>query len=78
MIIFRKRLIVIGEGFMDYREQVLAELKRRGWSVYRLAVELDGQVAKTTIYAWCRGETRLSDDRLAAVFEVLGFRVKRC
>ena len=64
---------------MTRRETILKELKRRGWSRYRLVKELDGAIPMSTIYNYLRGEkdseTDLGSDRVSIILEVLGMTI---
>jgi hypothetical protein len=65
----------------DLRESVLAEMKRRKWSTYRLVKELKGKrdtggdVPHMTVYQFLRGENPINSDDLGLIFDVLDLEV---
>ena len=70
------RSIVIFRGpTMTIRETIKKELKRRGWSHYRLVKELDGVIPATSIYEYLRGETDIGSDRASIILQALGLRI---
>lgn len=67
----------------DLREAVLAEMKRRDWTAYRLVQELKGKranrkdVPPATVYEFVRGETTINSADLGLIFDALGLEPKR-
>lgn len=67
----------------DLREAVLAELRRREWSSYRLVQELRGKrpagkdVPPATVYEFLRGETTINSADLGLIFDALGLEPRR-
>ncbi len=47
-----------------------AALKFRGWSIYKLAQQID--MPHQSVYAWAWGKTRPTYQNLAKICEVLG------
>ena len=60
---------------MTIREAIQKELKRRGWSYYRLAKELEGKMPERTIYAYMCGECDLVSERVSIILQALGMTV---
>ncbi len=60
---------------MTIRQTILKELRRRGWSRYRLVKELDGAIPMSTIYDYLGGETDLGSDRVSKILQALGLRI---
>ena len=60
---------------MTIRQTILKELKRCGWSRYRLVKELDGAIPMSTIYDYLSGETDLGSDRVSIILQALGLRI---
>ena len=69
---------------MTIRETIQKELKRRGWSQYRLVKELEGKMPARTVYAYLGGECDLVSERVSIIMRALGLtitsksNVKRC
>ncbi|HEV2294562.1 MAG TPA: helix-turn-helix transcriptional regulator [Tepidisphaeraceae bacterium] len=61
---------------MDLREIVQKELKRRGWSYYRLAREIKETVPPTTLYEWLGGKSEtINSGHLADILAALDMTV---
>lgn len=66
----------------DFRKAILAELKRREWSHYRLIQKLKGKrpngkdVPPVTVYEFLRGETAINSDDLGLIADALGMKLK--
>jgi hypothetical protein len=60
---------------MTIRETIQKELKRRGWSHYRLAKELEGKMPARTVYAYLGDECDLVSDRVSIILQALGLRI---
>ena len=60
---------------MSFRKIIKAELRRRGWSGYRLGKETDLPIR--SIQAYLAGQYDMTGERLATVCEVLGLELKR-
>ncbi len=60
---------------MTIRETIKKQLKRRGWSRYRLVKELDGAIPATSVYEYLRGETDLGSDGVSIILQALGLRI---
>jgi len=59
------------------REAIRNELKRRGWSAYRLAKEAG--LPKRTVQAYLAGTFDTSSERAARMLQVLGIELRpRC
>lgn len=61
---------------MTIKNAIEDELKRRGWSHYRLVKELDGKLVDRTVYAYLSGERDLSSERASIILETLGLKIK--
>jgi len=67
------------------RQAVLAELARRKEqgkqpatvSGLARAMHNEGHMAASTVHYWLRGQGRISDDKVDAIFKNLGLQVKR-
>lgn len=61
----------------DIRAAVQKELKRRGWSAYKLIRELGGRVKPGTIYGFLRDDepTDITSENLGHIFDVLGWKL---
>lgn len=65
----------------DLRQVVRDELKRRGWTVYRLVKELGGRVPPVTVYEFLREETEkgkprdINSQALGFIFDVFGWEL---
>ena len=60
---------------MSFRKSIKAELRRRGWSAYRLAKEAGLPIRGVQVFL--AGQCEMTTDRLAAVCEVLGLELTR-
>jgi hypothetical protein len=71
------------QAMADFREEVRAELKRRGWSVYQLVKALgpirpNGKTwTASVVYDFVAGRSSINSDDLGEVFRVLGLKVQR-
>ena len=54
------------------RKAILDELKRRGWSRYRLVQALQDKMPPSTIYQYLSGQTDLNSRRVSMILDVLG------
>lgn len=67
----------------DFRQAVIEELKRRGWSNYRLVQELKGKraggenVPSMTIYQFLTGKNAINSTDLGLIADALGMELKR-
>lgn len=57
------------------RAAVLAEMKRRKMNANQLALLLDGQMNRQTVYNLVTGAHAITSDKMSQVFKVLGLRV---
>lgn len=62
---------------MTIRETIKQELKRRGWSYYRLAKELKGKMPARTVYAYLAGDCDLVSERVSIILGSLELTIKR-
>ena len=62
---------------MTIREIIRQELKRRGWSYYRLAKELKGKMPARTVYAYLAGDCDLVSERVSIILESLELTIER-
>jgi hypothetical protein len=60
---------------------IKSELKRRGWSNYRLAKELKGKMPERTLYSYLSDEQKskrdISAQRASIILKELGLKVTR-
>ena len=70
--------------YMDMiKEAIRAEMKRRGWSAYKLIQELDGKLPQRTIYAYLskskesKNKRDISAKRASIILRKLGLKIKR-
>jgi hypothetical protein len=61
---------------MAIRQAILAELKQREWSHYRLAKELEGKMPPRTVYAYLSGRCDLVSNRVSIILQALGLQIK--
>ncbi len=57
------------------RKAILDELKRRGWSRYRLVQSLQGKMPPSTVYQYLSGQTDLNSRRVSLILDVLGIKL---
>ena len=57
------------------RKAILVELKRRGWSRYRLVQALEGKMPPSTVYQYLAGYRDLSTRRASLILKALGFKL---
>lgn len=62
---------------MTIKKAIEDELKRRGWSRYRLTKELEGKMPARTVYAYLSGERDLSSERVSIILKALGLKIRR-
>jgi len=62
---------------MTIKKAIEDELKRRGWSRYRLAKELEGELPARTVYAYLSGERDLSSERASIILTALELKIRR-
>ena len=63
--------------FMTIRQAIQTELKRRGWSHYRLAKELEGKIPARTTYAYLACECDLGSNRISIILQALDLQITR-
>jgi hypothetical protein len=61
---------------MTIKEEIQKELRRRGWSHYRLVKEVEGKVPPRTVYAYLSGERDLSSERVSIILQALGLKIR--
>ena len=61
---------------MTIREIIKRQLKKQGWSHYRLVKELEDTIPATTIYDYLRGETDLGSEKVSIILQALGLQIK--
>jgi hypothetical protein len=65
------------------KKAILTEMKRRGWTCYRLSQELDGKLPQRTVYAYLSDKEKssnkrdISAKRVSVILKVLGLKIKR-
>ena len=57
------------------RKAILDELKRRGWSRYRLVQCLQGKLPPSTVYQYLSGYRDLHSQRVSMILDVLGIKL---
>ena len=62
---------------MTIKQAIEDELARRGWSRYRLAKKLEGELPARTVYAYLSGERDLSSERASIILKALELKVRR-
>lgn len=60
---------------IDFRKEIRAEMKRRGWSAYRLAI--NAGLPLRGVQAYISADRDATGERLAAMLDVLGIELKR-
>ncbi len=60
---------------MTIKQAIQKELKRRGWSRYRLIKELKGAIPATTVYEYLGGKSELGSDRASIILQTLGLQI---
>ena len=64
--------------YMDMIKKAIEdELKRRGWSRYRLAKKLEDKMPARTVYAYLSGERDLSSERASKILKALSLKIRR-
>ncbi len=70
--------------YMDMiKKAIKAELKRRGWTNYRLTKELEGKLPERSIYAYLTdnedsvNKRDISAKRASIILKALGLKIKR-
>ncbi len=66
---------------MTIKKAIEGELKRRGWSRYRLAKELEDKMPARTVYAYLSDKKKskrdISAERASIILKALGLKIKR-
>jgi len=63
---------------MDMIKKVIkSELKRRGWTCYRLSKELKDKLPQRTVYSYLSGERDISTKRVSVILKELGLKIVR-
>ena len=62
---------------MTIKKAIKIELKRRGWSHYRLVKELEGKMPARTVYSFLSGEQDLTSERASIILKALGLKITR-
>lgn len=81
-IIYIKYLIVAGlcntiAGMDMIKKAIKSELKRRGWTCYRLSKELKDKIPQRTVYSYLSGERDISTKRVSVILKELGLKIER-
>lgn len=64
-------------SIMTIKKAIMSELKRRGWSRYRLVKELEGKMPPRTVYSFLAGVQDLTTERASIILKVLGLKITR-
>ena len=67
--------IIIGMDMI--KKAIKSELKRRGWTCYRLSKELKDKLSQRTVYSYLSNERDISAKRASKILEALGLKIKR-
>jgi hypothetical protein len=65
------------------KKAILTEMKRRGWTCYRLSKELEGKLPQRTVYAYLSdkegsvNKRDISAERVSVILKALGLKIKR-
>ena len=65
------------------KKAILAEMKLRGWTCYRLSKELEGKLPRRTVYAYLSdkegsvNKRDISAERASIILKALGLKIKR-
>ena len=65
------------------KKAILTEMKRRGWTCYRLSQELKGKLPQRTVYAYLSdkedsaNKRDISVERASIILKTLGLKIKR-
>jgi len=65
------------------KKAILKEMKRRGWTCYRLSQELKGKLPQRTVYAYLSDKENsvnkrdISVERASIILKTLGLIIKR-
>ena len=59
------------------KKAIELEMKRRGWTCYRLSRELKGKLPQRTVYSYLSGERDISAERVSIILKTLKLRIKR-
>ena len=65
------------------KKAILTEMKRRGWTCYRLSQELYGKLPQRPVYAYLSDQEKssnkrdISAKRVSVILKVLGLKIKR-
>ena len=62
---------------MTIKKAIEDELKHRGWSRYRLAKELEGEMPARTVYSYLSGERDVSSERASIILKALSLKIRR-
>jgi hypothetical protein len=61
----------------DIRQEILKELKRRNWSIYRFAKELDGKVNIRVVYQYLSEGQDTGTEWASKMLKTLGLTIIR-
>lgn len=64
-------------SIMTIKKAIMSELKRRGWSHYKLVKELEGKMPARTVYSFLAGEQDLTSERASIILKELGLKITR-
>jgi len=63
------------------KKAIKSELKRRGWTYYKLSKELKGKLPQRTIYSYLSNKDKskrdISAERASIILKALGLKIKR-
>ena len=65
------------------KKTILTEMKRRGWTCYRLSKELECKLPQRTVYAYLSdkegsvNKRDISAERVSIILKTLGLKIKR-
>ncbi len=59
----------------EIREIIIRRMREQKLNTNRLSKMVEGRVSRTHVYEYLRGESRISDDKLAALLDALGLEI---
>ena len=60
---------------LDIRQAILKQLEENGWTINQLAKQVDGQVARRTVYAYLRGEEDSLSKTVSILLDAVGLTI---
>lgn len=60
----------------EIRDIIIRRMREKNLNTNRLSKMVSGRVSRTHVYEYLRGESRISDDKLAALLDALGLEIR--